>query len=43
VDPDFRAIELICELVSKAGDRAALVNLSAIARRAKVRHGKPQE
>jgi hypothetical protein len=43
VDPDFRAIELICELVSKAGDRAALVGLSTIARRAKIRHGKPQE
>ena len=32
-DPEFRAIELICELVHKAGDRAALVDLNAIARR----------
>ena len=32
-DPEFRAIELICELVRKAGDRAALVDLNAIARR----------
>lgn len=36
VDPEFRTIELICELVRKAGDRAALVDLSAIARRVKV-------
>ena len=33
MDPEFRAIELICELVRKAGDRAALVDLSEIARR----------
>ena len=32
-DPQFRAIELICELVHKAGDRAALVDLNTIARR----------
>ncbi|MBI2946015.1 MAG: polysaccharide deacetylase family protein [Verrucomicrobia bacterium] len=33
VDPEFRMIELICELVRKAGDRAALVNLETIAQR----------
>jgi peptidoglycan/xylan/chitin deacetylase (PgdA/CDA1 family) len=33
-DPKFEAIELICSLVKKAGDRAALVGLDAIARRA---------
>ena len=34
-DPEFRAIELICELVRKAGPRAALVDLRALAQRAK--------
>lgn len=33
VDPEFRAIELICELVREAGDRAAIVDLNAIASR----------
>ncbi|MYA80283.1 MAG: hypothetical protein F4X39_07140 [Acidobacteriia bacterium] len=33
MDPEFRAIELICELVRKSGDRAALVDLNQIARR----------
>jgi hypothetical protein len=33
VDPEFRTVELICELVRKAGDRAALVGLDVIARR----------
>jgi hypothetical protein len=33
VDPEFRAIELICDLVGRAGDRAALVDLGTIARR----------
>ena len=37
VDPEFRAIELICDLVAKAGDRAAIVDLGTIARRAKLR------
>ena len=32
-DPDFRAIDLICGLVRKAGARAALVDLGTIARR----------
>ena len=30
-DPEFRAIELICELVRAAGDKAAVVNLETIA------------
>ena len=34
IDPEFRTIDLICELVNKAGDRAALVNLETVARRA---------
>jgi hypothetical protein len=37
VDPEFRTIDLICALVAKAGERAALVDLNAIARRAKPR------
>jgi len=32
-DPEFRTIDLICDLVRKAGDRAALVDLHTIARR----------
>lgn len=36
-DPEFQTIDLICELVKKAGPRAALVDLDTIARRAKVR------
>ena len=35
VDPQFKTIELICDLVRKAGNRAALVDLNAIARRVK--------
>jgi peptidoglycan/xylan/chitin deacetylase (PgdA/CDA1 family) len=34
-DPEFRTIEMICERVRKAGPRAALVSLEAIARRAR--------
>ncbi len=34
-DPEFRAIDLICGLVRKAGARAALVDLGTIARRAR--------
>lgn len=34
VDPEFRAIDLICDLVRKAGPRAALVDLATIAKRA---------
>jgi hypothetical protein len=33
-DPQFRAIEMICELVGKAPERAELVDLNALARRA---------
>ncbi|HLJ91657.1 MAG TPA: polysaccharide deacetylase family protein [Gemmataceae bacterium] len=32
-DPEFRTIDLVCDLVRKAGDRAALANLDAIAQR----------
>jgi peptidoglycan/xylan/chitin deacetylase (PgdA/CDA1 family) len=35
VDPGFRIVELICDLVHRAGDRATIVDLAAIARRAK--------
>jgi hypothetical protein len=34
-DPEFRAIELICELVHKAGAKAAIVGLDTIAARAR--------
>jgi hypothetical protein len=34
VDPEFKAIDLICDLVRKAGDAAALVGLDALAARA---------
>jgi hypothetical protein len=37
VDPEFRTINLICDLVKKAGNRAAIVGLETIARRAKAR------
>lgn len=33
-DPEFKTIELICDRVRKAGDRAALVDLHTIAKRA---------
>lgn len=32
VDPEFRTVELICELARKAGDRAVLTDLNTIAR-----------
>jgi hypothetical protein len=35
VDPQFKTIELICELVKKAGDRAKIVDLSELAKRAR--------
>ena len=35
-DPQFRTMDLICDLVTQAGDRASLVDLSAIAQRVKV-------
>jgi peptidoglycan/xylan/chitin deacetylase (PgdA/CDA1 family) len=36
-DPEFRAIDLICDLVRKAGDRAKIVGLDTVADRARVR------
>jgi len=33
-DPDYKAIDLICELVRRAGDRAAIVDLDAIGKEA---------
>ena len=33
-DPKFEAIEMVCDMVSKAGDRAKLVGLDALAQRA---------
>jgi hypothetical protein len=33
MDPEFRAIELICDLVKRAGERAAFANLDQIAAR----------
>jgi len=36
-DPEFKVIDLVCDLVHKAGDRAALVDLETLARRAKVK------
>jgi hypothetical protein len=38
-DPDFKAIELICEMTAKAGDRAALVDLGTIAERTRGKGG----
>jgi hypothetical protein len=35
VDPQFKAVDLVCDLVKQAGDRAALVDLDTIARRAR--------
>lgn len=34
VDPEFKSIELICDLVRKAGKRASIVDLDTIAQRA---------
>ncbi len=35
VDPDFRTIDMICDIVEKAGRRAAIVDLAAMASRAR--------
>ncbi len=35
VDPEFKTIEMICDLVKKAGDKAAIVDLDTIARQVK--------
>jgi peptidoglycan/xylan/chitin deacetylase (PgdA/CDA1 family) len=37
-DPEFRVVELVCDLVKKAGDRAALVDLHTIAARVASTH-----
>lgn len=37
-DPEFRTYDLICDLVDRAGGRAAIVGLDTIARRVKLRH-----
>ena len=39
-DPCFRAIDLICELVQRAGKRAVLVDLDTVAERARLRDQK---
>ncbi len=36
-DPEFQAIDLICDLVKRAGPKAALVDLGALAERARTR------
>jgi len=38
-DPEFRAIDLICALVRKAGAKAAVVGLDTLAERARMRQG----
>lgn len=35
VDPEFQAIDLICEMVERAGDRAEIVSLDGVAKRAR--------
>ena len=40
-DPEFRTIDLICDLVEHAGDKAVIVDLGTIARRAKLRAPQP--
>jgi hypothetical protein len=42
-DPEFRTVDLICDLVKRAGDRAALVDLGTIARRAPLRKKRPDQ
>ena len=37
-DPEFRVLDLICELVEETGDRAELVDLSILATRAEADH-----
>jgi hypothetical protein len=34
-DPEFRAVELICDLVHRAGNAAKIVTLDAFAKRAR--------
>jgi hypothetical protein len=40
-DPEFRVIGLICDLVRKAGNRAAIVDLGTLASRARMRSPSP--
>jgi peptidoglycan/xylan/chitin deacetylase (PgdA/CDA1 family) len=40
-DPEFRTVDLICELVRKAGNRAAVVDLGTIAKRARLGQTSP--
>lgn len=40
VDPKFRTIDMICEMVEKAGSRATLTDLGTIAQRAKANRGR---
>ena len=40
-DPELRAVDLICRLVERAGDKAAIVDLETIALRARLRDGTP--
>jgi peptidoglycan/xylan/chitin deacetylase (PgdA/CDA1 family) len=40
-DPQFKAVELICDKVRAAGDKAALVDLSTIAKRVQSKHQRP--
>jgi peptidoglycan/xylan/chitin deacetylase (PgdA/CDA1 family) len=35
-DPEFKTVELVCDLVKKAGDRAAIVDLDTVAKRVAV-------
>jgi peptidoglycan/xylan/chitin deacetylase (PgdA/CDA1 family) len=38
MDPEFKAIEMVCDIVKKAGKRAALVDLGTLAQRARANH-----
>ena len=40
-DPEFRTIDMMCEMVARAGDAAAIIDLGTIARRARSRAIKP--
>jgi hypothetical protein len=37
-DPDFRAVELICDLVNASKGKAAIADMDTIALRTKLRH-----
>ena len=40
-DPEFRVVELVCDLVKQAGDRAAIVNLETVAQRTEAKPAAP--